>query len=251
MIERPREYFALLLFTATAAQYQCSVCVKTKQTFIDAASHYSNQFDFDTTPADRRVVFFVVEVDGARSVFSDMQLETVPRVYLLPPTTAKTPKSKISDFEVESRILLDGTASILGEVRSLTGVEVKILLDPAPVLLGLCLLALLLALFVSGAAADVLSALLWYQSPKIWIVVSSVSMLHTMRCLLSCLLSSISSILCLTDCLCVCLCPDLLRSGRERLHLLRDPVRAASRSVLHPTLPYIPCVSYLPYPTLP
>ena len=221
VVERPREYFAFMLFTATAAQYQCSVCVKTKQTFIDAANHYSNQYEFDTTPADRRIVFFVLEVDSARSVFSDMQLETVPRVYMLPPTTSKTPKSKISDFEVESRILLEGTASILGEVRSLTGVEVKILLDPAPALLGLCLVALLVALFVSGAASDVLGSLLWYQSPKIWVVVSSVRFSIATSAYLTLIMRPPGSSL------------DLLRSGRERLHLLRDPVRAAARS---PTL---------------
>ena len=129
VVERPREYHAVLLFTATASQYQCSVCLKTKNTFIEAASHYVNQYDFETTPIENRVVFFVLEVDAARSVFSDMQLETVPRLYALPPTEAKSPKMKISNFEIEAKALLDGTASLLNEVSEVAKIKVIISLS--------------------------------------------------------------------------------------------------------------------------
>jgi len=124
VVDRPREYYAMLLFTATAPQYQCSVCVKTKGTYIEAATHYQNQYNFETTPTDKKMVFFVVEVDSARSVFNDMQLETVPRVYVLPPTQTKSPKMKIGDFEVESKVLLDGTKAVLNEIESISGIKV-------------------------------------------------------------------------------------------------------------------------------
>lgn len=47
--------------------------------------------------------------------------------------------------------------------------------DPIPFLIGLCLVALLLALFVSNASYDVFGSLLWYQSPSIWVVISAVT----------------------------------------------------------------------------
>jgi len=174
VVDRPREYYAMLLFTATAPQYQCSVCVKTKGAYIDAATHYQNQYDFEVTPADKKMIFFVVEVDSARSVFSDMQLETVPRVYVLPPTQTKSPKMKIGDFEVEAKVLLDGTKSILDEIESISGIKIDVMVDPVPCILALCLVSLLVALFVSNASYDVYGALLWYQSPRLWVLVSAV-----------------------------------------------------------------------------
>lgn len=48
-------------------------------------------------------------------------------------------------------------------------------MDPAPVLVALGIMAALVALFVSAAKGDIFSALLWYQSANIWVVVSSVS----------------------------------------------------------------------------
>lgn len=125
VVERPRAYNALLLFTATAAQYQCSVCLKTKSTFIESASHYANQHDFDSSSPENRLVFFLLEVDSARSIFSDMELETVPRLYLLPPTNAKTPKMRIGDFEIEARALLDGTTALHEEIEQRTKIKVS------------------------------------------------------------------------------------------------------------------------------
>ena len=48
------------------------------------------------------------------------------------------------------------------------------MLDPQPFLLLLGVLSILLALFVTAAGDDIYSALLWYQSPKVWIWVSAV-----------------------------------------------------------------------------
>jgi hypothetical protein len=48
------------------------------------------------------------------------------------------------------------------------------MVDPQPFLLLLGVLSALLALFVTAAGNDIFSALLWYQSPKVWIWVSAV-----------------------------------------------------------------------------
>jgi catechol 2,3-dioxygenase-like lactoylglutathione lyase family enzyme len=36
----------------------------TKRTFIDSASYYREQYDLNTTSPDKRVIFFVLEVDA-------------------------------------------------------------------------------------------------------------------------------------------------------------------------------------------
>lgn len=123
--DRPRDYHAILMFTATAPQFQCSVCVRSAVSYHEIASFYHKQFVFNTTAPENRIVFFKVEVDDGRGIFNELGLETVPRVYILPPTPAGAPKMKISNFEVDNRILLEGTSRIIEELNNLTGVKVS------------------------------------------------------------------------------------------------------------------------------
>jgi hypothetical protein len=53
---------------------------------------------------------------------------------------------------------------------------VEVTVDPAPLTLLLGAFAVLVALFVSAAKGDLYGAVLWYQSPKIWVWVSAVSL---------------------------------------------------------------------------
>jgi hypothetical protein len=163
------------MFTATAKQYQCSVCLRAKQVFEESARFYQSQFDLNSSSPSQRIVFFRIEVDNARNTFSDMSLETVPRVYLLPPTVEKSLKKKISDFEVESKILLEGPKAVLEEIEAKIGVKVRVTVAPRPLLMGLGAAGLLLALLVSAAAKDPSSAVFWYQSPYLWVIVSTVT----------------------------------------------------------------------------
>jgi thiol-disulfide isomerase/thioredoxin len=123
--DRPRDYHAVLMFTATAPKYQCGVCVKSMETFGDIASFYHKQYAFNTTSKENRIAFFKIEVDDGRSIFNELQLETVPRLYFLPPVAVNSPKAKISNYEVDNKVLLEGTSRILDEIKTITGVKVK------------------------------------------------------------------------------------------------------------------------------
>lgn len=125
VVERPRDYHALLMFTATAKQYQCSVCLRAKNVLDEVAKYYQDQYDFNTSSASQRIAFFKIEVDDARTTFGEMQLETVPRVYLLPPTNTSSPKMKVSDFEVEAGALLQGASTALEVITETTGIKVR------------------------------------------------------------------------------------------------------------------------------
>lgn len=122
--ERPRDYHAVLMFTATAPKYQCGVCIKSMETFGEIAEFYNKQYAFNITSSENRIAFFKIEVDDGRSIFNELQLETVPRLYFLPPVAAGSPKAKISSYEVDNKILLEGTSRILEEINSITGVKV-------------------------------------------------------------------------------------------------------------------------------
>ena len=168
VVERPREYHAVLLFTATAPKYQCSVCVATKRAFSDAAAYYREQYDLNTTSPQNRVVYFLLEVDSARNTFNDMGLETVPRIYALPPTKSDSPKMRMGEYEIEVRAIMEGAKAFLADVESRTGVKVSVTVSPVPVFTGLCIVAYFLALLAASAATDPEKAIFWYQTPWLW-----------------------------------------------------------------------------------
>lgn len=124
VIERPRNYYAAVMLTATAPKYQCEVCVVTKATFVDVASFYQLQYDWNTINSESRIAFFVVEVDQAKNTFNDLGLETVPRVYILPPKKVSDPKLSMSEFEVDNRVFLRGNAEVISAIEDATKVKV-------------------------------------------------------------------------------------------------------------------------------
>jgi hypothetical protein len=124
--DRPREYNAVLMFTATDPMYNCGVCVRAKGVFEDVAKAYNLQYNFTTASIEDRVVFFRVEVDDARQIFGSLQLETVPRFYALPPTTKDSPKLKLESLEIESRSFLEGLPTAIKFVSEVTKVKVRL-----------------------------------------------------------------------------------------------------------------------------
>lgn len=124
--DRPREYNAVLMFTATDPMYKCGVCVRAKGVFEDLAKAYNLQYNFTTASIEERVVFFRVEVDDARQIFGSLQLETVPRFYALPPTTKDSPKLKLESLEIESRSFLEGLPTAIKFVSEVTKVKVRL-----------------------------------------------------------------------------------------------------------------------------
>lgn len=122
--ERPRDYHAILMFTATGPQYQCGVCVRSLGSYEEIAKFYNDQYEFNKTAIEKKVVFFKLEVDNSRQVFNELQLETVPRLFFLPPMSVDAPKVQIQKFEVDNKVLLEGTSRILEEIHHITGVKV-------------------------------------------------------------------------------------------------------------------------------
>jgi hypothetical protein len=124
-IDRPRDYHAILMFTATAPQYKCSVCGRAKTIFEDTAKLYNSQYNFSTASAVNRLAFFRIEVDDARGIFGSLGLESVPRFYALPPVTKDSPKMKIESLEIESQSFHQGLSSAVTYLSEATHVKVK------------------------------------------------------------------------------------------------------------------------------
>eukprot|EP01038_Epipyxis_sp_PR26KG_P005135 gene5135-7151_t len=176
IVDRPRNYHAVLVLTATGKQYKCSICVKTKQIYSENANYYFSQYghDLNNTELKSRLVFFIAEVDDARQLFNDLEVETIPRVYILPATEIKSPKMKMNNHEVDVRVLMEGSSGLLDAINQAIGIKINVTVDPMPYLVLLCIISILIALLVSAASFDFYKALLWYQNTNIWIIVSSI-----------------------------------------------------------------------------
>jgi hypothetical protein len=170
--DRPRDYYAVVVLTATDPQYKCSVCVKAKGNLEDVAKLYVSQYNISEVPANQRVVFFKAEVDDARNIFTELRVETVPRTFVFPPADTKSKKVPMQEYEIEGRGFLEGLSSSVETVNNVTGVKIQILQHPFLFLFAAAVFAVLLSLFVSAAAYDVTGSLLWYQTPKLWVIIS-------------------------------------------------------------------------------
>jgi thiol-disulfide isomerase/thioredoxin len=170
---RPRDYTAVIMFTALGPKYQCEICSRVAGTFTEVASNYQNQFDFNGTNAEERLAFFIVDVDSARSTFQDMQLETVPRFFILPPREEGAAKLKMGDYEFEVQRALEGPASIMEEISKLSGVKMVPTVDPKPLLVLLSIVAVLLSLLISAASTDISKAIFWYRNKYLWMTITT------------------------------------------------------------------------------
>ena len=65
-------------------------------------------------------------------------------------------------------------SGLMAEIEKLSSIRIVQTRNPRPLLLGLSLFAVFLALFVSAAAPDLEKALFWYQSRYLWVVVRCV-----------------------------------------------------------------------------
>jgi len=106
--DRPRNYHAVVFLTASAKKYQCSVCKRAAKTYKEAARYYAESYSFAKADKATRIAFFILDVDTARNVFTSMNLETVPKLYVLPPTEVDAPKQSISDFEISADSTIEG-----------------------------------------------------------------------------------------------------------------------------------------------
>jgi hypothetical protein len=125
IIERPRMYNAAIVFTALGSQYGCSVCLQVAGSYNKVAEYYKGQYDFDTVDPQQKVVFFIVDVDGARRIFEEMKFETVPRMFVLPPREEGSAKLKMTDYEVDLQNVIEGGPKpMLSQIEDLVGVKV-------------------------------------------------------------------------------------------------------------------------------
>lgn len=100
---RPRDYTAVVMYTALSKNHQCDVCRSLQPLFNDVAAFYNAQYNFNTSLPNERLAFFIVDADLAGRTFDDMRLETVPKFYVYPTKTSSTPKLKQEFLEMSNR----------------------------------------------------------------------------------------------------------------------------------------------------
>jgi len=171
--DKPRHYHAAMFLTAKDSRYGCAPCNAAQKAFEDMATQYQNQYELDAVDASHRIVFFVIDVDSAREVFNSLKMETVPRLFIMPPKlTDDAPNHKASQYEVNTAAMLGGMSGLLEELNRVSGVPVRQTVDPLPTLLVLSTVSALLAVVANAAQGDLGKVYSLACSPRLWIFFS-------------------------------------------------------------------------------
>jgi len=168
----PRDYHSVVMFTALAEKFGCRVCHDFLDQFKKVGSYYNQEYSISRTPRENRVLFFYLDFDSSNDIFSEMKLETVPKLYILPPKTEKDKKEKMNKYEISTGVMMEGAKGFIKEIEDRTKVKIPITVEAEPVVFFLCLFAFIWAILIDAAKKDVNKALLWYQSKWIYILIS-------------------------------------------------------------------------------
>ena len=173
VVDKPRFYHAAILLTARDARYQCVPCEQSEASFKTLAKHYHMSYDIAGVEADERVIFFVLDVDTSRKTFGSLEIETVPRFYVLPPRpTVNAPKVKTSEYEMATTSSLQGLSSFMNEFNRVSGLKLEPRVEPQPILLIIGMFSAIFALLASISEGDVIKLINIFRSSWIWMVVS-------------------------------------------------------------------------------
>ena len=168
----PRDYHAVVMFTALADKFGCRICHDFLDQFKKVGSYYNQQYSLSLMPKENRIVFFYLDFDSSNDIFSEMKLESVPKLYILPPKTEKDKKEKMNKYEVSTGVLMEGAKGFIKEIENKTNVKINVTVEAGPVMFVLGLFAIIFGILVDAASKDVNKALLWYQSKWIYILIS-------------------------------------------------------------------------------
>lgn len=124
VVDRPRNYQAILMFTALDPKFGCEVCNHVASTYREVAKEYNSQYNLTTIAEKERVVFFILDFEYARDIFAELQLQTVPRFYKIPLADATSKRMKIQDYEMDSKNLMQGLKPAVEYINQETGIEV-------------------------------------------------------------------------------------------------------------------------------
>jgi hypothetical protein len=161
------------MLTARDPRYQCVPCEQSETSFRTLAKHYHMSYDFAEVEADERVAFFVLDVDKSRKTFTSLEIETVPRFYILPPRlTSDAPKVKTSDYELATTASLQGLTTFMHEFNRVSGLKLEPKVEPHPILLIIGMLSAIFALLASVSDGDVMKLIDIFRSSWIWMTVS-------------------------------------------------------------------------------
>lgn len=93
------------------------------ESFKRTAKFYSEQYNF-ATDSKNRVAFFVLEVDDSRSIFQQLEFQTVPRIFVLPAMESDAPRMKMRDYEADPTMLMQSKTDFLDFIDSKISVKV-------------------------------------------------------------------------------------------------------------------------------
>ncbi|KAG5186911.1 hypothetical protein JKP88DRAFT_262492 [Tribonema minus] len=168
----PRPYHVVILFNAAAPHFKCSQCLVIKPKFAELARSY--HLVHDVQNEDRPVFWVTIDVDSGKSAFMNVQLQSAPHIFMLPPDKAyPMGKALPEKLGAGTHVLLaSGPDTFAALFTETTGESLVVLRDMTYLQLAVCLAAALVAVLAHFVVLEPTRMLALVRSKALWLMVS-------------------------------------------------------------------------------
>ncbi|CAM9913881.1 unnamed protein product [Scytosiphon promiscuus] len=171
----PRQYEAVVFFTAAAANYKCASCRPHLDEFTTMAESYqATKADNPDSLNGVDIYFFVADFSHNQMAFQKLGLQTVPKVMHFPPALAEGEGGRYA-AEPAQFMQMAGQASaesMARFVKEKTGVAIEIVRPEPPVMIILCILLVLAALSIKPILSNLGGLLRAVRNKYLWLTIS-------------------------------------------------------------------------------
>ena len=136
------------------------------------ASTYEEQYGFQASPIEKKVAFFLVDVETSRKTFAQFGIETVPRLFSLPPTAGPNAVDLKGIQMLKHEVSFQEDSDPLRLISAHIPVELRKQMQAGLVLTLLASIALILASVSTVSKGQFSDAFLCYRSKLLWSLIT-------------------------------------------------------------------------------
>eukprot|EP00904_Undaria_pinnatifida_P008847 jgi/Undpi1/5092/HiC_scaffold_19.g08444.m1 len=171
----PRQYEAVVFFTATGASYKCASCrVHLDEFTVMAESYKAARQNSPEALKGVDIFFFVADFGRTQRSFQQLGLQSVPKIMHFPPSLAEGEGGRYSvDPSQHMAMAGKSTAEEMARfVKDRTGAVIPIVRAEPPVAIVLCVLLVLAILAIKPLLANLGALIRTVRNKYLWLTIS-------------------------------------------------------------------------------
>lgn len=171
----PRQYEAVVFFTASGASYKCASCRLHLDEFtVMAESYKAARENEPESLKGADIFFFVADFSRNQRSFQQLGLQSVPKVMHFPPSLAEGEGGRYETTPSQHMIMAGKSSAeeMARFVKDRTGASITIARAEPPVAIILCVLLVLAVLAIKPLLSNLGALLRTIQNKYLWLSIS-------------------------------------------------------------------------------